>query len=264
MLNINYLVYFHWVTSKSLTSGNVIIIVKTSLGCESFFLRETSNFSYLKHSENVFQKQCKKKSKASFAKKKGAIKVIRVFWKLFYFHLKYIHVYMMYDQYILSKMWQDFVNCIFGTQKNLKFISSTCTNKDSFITLHTCKMICFHILKRMVIIYVIIIVNCDGQRWLKDHVSAQLYVLCTDSYCSWLFLFWIQILGEERFRCIEKIKTIGYTYMGASGLTPETNYSDMSHVVAMAEFAFSIRDLLQNVNQHSFNNFKMRVGKRKF
>ena len=49
--------------------------------------------------------------------------------------------------------------------------------------------------------------------------------------------------------------------MGASGLTPETNYSDMSHVVAMAEFAFSIRDLLQNVNQHSFNNFKMRVGK---
>ncbi|XP_062578862.1 adenylate cyclase type 5-like [Saccostrea cucullata] len=69
-----------------------------------------------------------------------------------------------------------------------------------------------------------------------------------------------EILGQERFRCIEKIKTIGYTYMGASGLTPETNYSDMSHVVAMAEFAFSIRDLLQNVNQHSFNNFKMRVG----
>lgn len=69
-------------------------------------------------------------------------------------------------------------------------------------------------------------------------------------------------MGEERFRCIEKIKTIGYTYMGASGLTPETNYSDMSHVVAMAEFAFSIRELLQNVNQHSFNNFKMRVGKR--
>lgn len=69
-----------------------------------------------------------------------------------------------------------------------------------------------------------------------------------------------EILGEERFRCIEKIKTIGYTYMGASGLTPETNYSDMSHVVAMAEFAFSIRELLQNVNQHSFNNFKMRVG----
>ena len=75
------------------------------------------------------------------------------------------------------------------------------------------------------------------------------------------FTLLLQILGEERFRCIEKIKTIGYTYMGASGLTPETNYSDMSHVVAMAEFAFSIRDLLQNVNQHSFNNFKMRVGK---
>lgn len=128
------------------------------------------------------------------------------------------------------------------------------------ITLHTCKMICFLILKKMVIINVNIIVNCDGKRRMTGSclgtIVSFMYLLFT------VVLFWIQILGEERFRCIEKIKTIGYTYMGASGLTPETNYSDMSHVVAMAEFAFSIRDLLQNVNQHSFNNFKMRVGKR--
>lgn len=45
--------------TKSLTSGNLIIIVKISSGCESFYLIETSNSSYLKHSENVFQKQCK-------------------------------------------------------------------------------------------------------------------------------------------------------------------------------------------------------------
>ncbi|XP_045169674.2 adenylate cyclase type 5-like [Mercenaria mercenaria] len=69
-----------------------------------------------------------------------------------------------------------------------------------------------------------------------------------------------EILEETKFRCIEKIKTIGYTYMAASGLTPETSYEDMSHVVALTEYAFTIQEQLRSVNQHSFNNFKMRIG----
>ncbi|KAJ8314268.1 LOW QUALITY PROTEIN: hypothetical protein KUTeg_008829 [Tegillarca granosa] len=54
-----------------------------------------------------------------------------------------------------------------------------------------------------------------------------------------------EVLSEERFKCVEKIKTIGYTYMAASGLTPQTNYSDMSHVIALADYIFAIKAQLQ-------------------
>nr|KAG5706089.1 hypothetical protein BaRGS_025711 [Batillaria attramentaria] len=69
-----------------------------------------------------------------------------------------------------------------------------------------------------------------------------------------------EILSEERFKCIEKIKTIGQTYMAASGLTPDSNHEDMSHVAALADYCFAIRAQLQYVNEHSFNNFKLRIG----
>ncbi|PVD30969.1 hypothetical protein C0Q70_10245 [Pomacea canaliculata] len=69
-----------------------------------------------------------------------------------------------------------------------------------------------------------------------------------------------EILSEERFSCIEKIKTIGQTYMAASGLTPTTNFADMSHITALADYAFALRTQLQYVNLHSFNNFKLRIG----
>lgn len=32
-----------------------------------------------------------------------------------------------------------------------------------------------------------------------------------------------QLLDEPQFRCITKIKTIGSTYMAASGVTPDVN-----------------------------------------
>lgn len=35
---------------------------------------------------------------------------------------------------------------------------------------------------------------------------------------------------------------------------------DFKHVVAMADYALRIRDQLAYVNEHSFNNFRMRVG----
>ncbi|KAG7273322.1 hypothetical protein CRUP_014432 [Coryphaenoides rupestris] len=47
-----------------------------------------------------------------------------------------------------------------------------------------------------------------------------------------------ELLGEERFQDIEKIKTIGSTYMAVSGLSPEK----------------------QEINKHSFNNFELRIG----
>jgi len=35
---------------------------------------------------------------------------------------------------------------------------------------------------------------------------------------------------------------------------------DFKHVVAMADYVLRIRQQLADVNEHSFNNFRMRVG----
>ncbi|KAL7733742.1 hypothetical protein ACLKA6_011472 [Drosophila palustris] len=70
-----------------------------------------------------------------------------------------------------------------------------------------------------------------------------------------------ELLSEERFRCIEKIKSTGATYMAASGLTVNTcDQVNFSHVTAMAEYALQLFDKIEEVNMHSFNNFRMRIG----
>ncbi|XP_037721480.1 adenylate cyclase type 5 isoform X2 [Drosophila subpulchrella] len=69
------------------------------------------------------------------------------------------------------------------------------------------------------------------------------------------------LLSDERFRCIEKIKSTGATYMAASGLTANTcDRVNFSHVTAMADYALQLFDKIEEVNMHSFNNFRMRIG----
>ncbi|KAK3868218.1 hypothetical protein Pcinc_026384, partial [Petrolisthes cinctipes] len=71
-----------------------------------------------------------------------------------------------------------------------------------------------------------------------------------------------ELLDEERFTCIEKIKTIGSTYMAASGLNPtEEDAADShAHLCALVDFALEMKAKLEDVNTHSFNNFRLRVG----
>ncbi|XP_075585663.1 adenylyl cyclase 78C isoform X1 [Dermatophagoides farinae] len=70
-----------------------------------------------------------------------------------------------------------------------------------------------------------------------------------------------QLLEDERFRCIEKIKTISSTYMAASGLNPRDQGKTVGYLLdSLVDFALSMMDALQDVNKHSFNNFKMRIG----
>ncbi|KAM3724415.1 Adenylate cyclase type [Dirofilaria immitis] len=65
-------------------------------------------------------------------------------------------------------------------------------------------------------------------------------------------------LSRDEFKCIEKIKTISTTYMAASGLFGKVN--DHSHVVAIALFAIRLLALIKHINEHSFNNFNLRIG----
>ena len=50
-------------------------------------------------------------------------------------------------------------------------------------------------------------------------------------------------------------------YFSILGLTKKTSDEvTFSHVTAMADFAFRLKDALKEVNEHSFNNFKLRAG----
>ncbi|XP_050727539.1 adenylyl cyclase 78C-like isoform X3 [Eriocheir sinensis] len=71
-----------------------------------------------------------------------------------------------------------------------------------------------------------------------------------------------ELLDEKRFACIEKIKTIGSTYMAASGLNPTEKDAEDSHahLCALVDFALEMKARLEDVNKHSFNNFRLRVG----
>ncbi|XP_030054542.1 adenylate cyclase type 3 [Microcaecilia unicolor] len=83
------------------------------------------------------------------------------------------------------------------------------------------------------------------------------------------------LLDDAQFRCITKIKTIGSTYMAASGVTPDSNSNGYSstikkeelsekerwqHLADLADFALSMKMTLMNINYQSFNNFMLRIG----
>nr|CAD7394065.1 unnamed protein product [Timema cristinae] len=71
-----------------------------------------------------------------------------------------------------------------------------------------------------------------------------------------------ELLDEQRFKNIEKVKTVGATYMAASGLNPKQKGTEdeYEHLCALVDFALAMRQRLDDVNTHSFNNFHLRVG----
>uniref|UniRef100_A0A8C9WA37 Adenylate cyclase type 6 n=1 Tax=Scleropages formosus TaxID=113540 RepID=A0A8C9WA37_SCLFO len=70
-----------------------------------------------------------------------------------------------------------------------------------------------------------------------------------------------EIISEEKYRQLEKIKTIGSTYMAASGLNDSTyDKEGRSHIVALADYAMRLREQMKYINEHSFNNFQMKIG----
>nr|XP_056718953.1 adenylate cyclase type 2 isoform X2 [Euleptes europaea] len=75
------------------------------------------------------------------------------------------------------------------------------------------------------------------------------------------------LLSKPKFSGVEKIKTIGSTYMAATGLSamPSQEHSQeterqYTHIGTLVEFAFALGAKLDVINKHSFNDFKLRVG----
>ncbi|TFK09008.1 neuropeptide FF receptor 1-like [Platysternon megacephalum] len=76
-----------------------------------------------------------------------------------------------------------------------------------------------------------------------------------------------ELLLKPKFSGVEKIKTIGSTYMAAAGLgvaPGQENNQDQERQHAqtgiMVEYGIALMSKLDGINRHSFNNFRLRVG----
>ncbi|XP_046574619.1 adenylate cyclase type 3-like [Haliotis rubra] len=76
-----------------------------------------------------------------------------------------------------------------------------------------------------------------------------------------------ELLEQDRFSSICKIKTVGPTYMAASGMTGTVHVTKCSslrerwkHLDDLVQFAFAMKETLRKINEQSFNNFILRIG----
>ncbi|CAG9767609.1 unnamed protein product [Ceutorhynchus assimilis] len=76
-----------------------------------------------------------------------------------------------------------------------------------------------------------------------------------------------ELLDEDRFSSIEKIKTVSATatYMAASGLNPthkdsDKNTDSVEHLCALIDYSMCMKEKLDEINKDSFNNFGLRIG----
>lgn len=75
-----------------------------------------------------------------------------------------------------------------------------------------------------------------------------------------------ELLLKPKFSGVEKIKTIGSTYMAAAGLSVPSGHDNQdlerqhAHIGIMVEFSIALMSKLDGINRHSFNSFRLRVG----
>lgn len=75
-----------------------------------------------------------------------------------------------------------------------------------------------------------------------------------------------ELVSKPQYSQVEKIKTIGSTYMVAAGLTPQVEdtcpeISSKHHLAeTIIHFAFQLMEVLHQINIDSFQTFSLRVG----
>ncbi|XP_070787019.1 adenylate cyclase type 8 [Enoplosus armatus] len=71
-----------------------------------------------------------------------------------------------------------------------------------------------------------------------------------------------ELLDECYFQEVEKIKTIGSSYMAASGLSPDRQEceDDWHHLSELVLFALAMQETLKHINTHTGNSLQLRVG----
>ncbi|XP_017292989.1 adenylate cyclase type 4 isoform X2 [Kryptolebias marmoratus] len=133
------------------------------------------------------------------------------------------------------------------------FMGKTVSNQDLYSQSYECVCVLFASIPQFKDFYTESNVNGDGLECLR--------------LLNEIIVDFDELLIKPKFSSVEKIKTIGSTYMAAVGLThlpqgEDNKKVDMtySHVRSMLEFAIAMMSKLEQNNSHSFNNFKFRIG----
>lgn len=70
-----------------------------------------------------------------------------------------------------------------------------------------------------------------------------------------------ELLTRPEFRCVEKIKTIGSTFMAASGLDPSNRGDNNEHIYALMEFSLAMQSVVYEFNKDLLEfNLILRIG----
>ncbi|KAH7645383.1 ca/calmodulin-responsive adenylate cyclase-like [Dermatophagoides farinae] len=75
-----------------------------------------------------------------------------------------------------------------------------------------------------------------------------------------------ELLDQEKYKPIDKIKTVGSCYMAAIGLIPQYRIPENDTIYAaenmscLVDVVFDMKDRLAEINDNSYNNFMLRVG----
>ena len=96
------------------------------------------------------------------------------------------------------------------------------------------------------------------ERSISPCSECNVHVSMLGHWLLFCLLFSLQLLSKPEYSGVEKIKTIGPTYMLAAGLDqPLTQHcpADM-----LADFAKSMFEVITEINAHAFQNFKLRIG----
>uniref|UniRef100_A0A1A8QF39 adenylate cyclase n=1 Tax=Nothobranchius rachovii TaxID=451742 RepID=A0A1A8QF39_9TELE len=133
------------------------------------------------------------------------------------------------------------------------FMGKTVRNQDLYSESHESVCVMFASIPEFKDFYTESNVNGDGLECLR--------------FLNEIIVDFDGLLSKPKFSSVEKIKTIGSTYMAAVGLKhspqgEEHKKFDMSysHVHSMLEFAIAMMGKLEQINTHSFNTFKLRIG----
>ncbi|XP_063703647.1 adenylate cyclase type 9 isoform X2 [Culicoides brevitarsis] len=70
-----------------------------------------------------------------------------------------------------------------------------------------------------------------------------------------------ELLGRPEFKAVEKIKTIGSSFMCASGLNPSSRGENNEHLIALMDFAIAMQAVIDNFNRDLLEfNLILRIG----
>ncbi|XP_016053785.1 PREDICTED: adenylate cyclase type 1 [Miniopterus natalensis] len=101
-----------------------------------------------------------------------------------------------------------------------------------------------------------------AQRWLLASIVTVTCLRRNVTFNSSVFP--TKLMDKDFYKDLEKIKTIGSTYMAAVGLAPtagaKARKSISSHLSTLADFAIEMFDVLDEINYQSYNDFVLRVG----